>query len=60
MLSKEIASSFRVETLNMHDSVKLVNTRRLLDRAQVTDEEEKVEDEEDNDLLKAFKVLFTF
>ncbi|KAG0608643.1 hypothetical protein M758_8G121700 [Ceratodon purpureus] len=29
---------------------------RLLDRAQVTDEEEKVEDEEDNDLLKAFKV----
>ncbi|KAG0556719.1 hypothetical protein KC19_11G074300 [Ceratodon purpureus] len=29
---------------------------RLLDRAQVVDEEEKAEDEEDNDLLKAFKV----
>lgn len=30
---------------------------RLLDRAQVTEEEEKAEDnEEDNDLLKAFKV----
>ncbi|XP_024359262.1 CHD3-type chromatin-remodeling factor PICKLE isoform X2 [Physcomitrium patens] len=29
---------------------------RLLDRAQVNDEEEKADDEEDSDLLKAFKV----
>jgi len=34
-----------------------VNFSRLLDRAQVVDEEEKIDDEEDNDLLKAFKVL---
>ena len=37
-----------------------MNICRLLDRAQVTAEEEKVEDEEDNDLLKAFKVCTTF
>lgn len=30
---------------------------RLLDRDQVTGEEDRAEDEEDNDLLKAFKVL---
>lgn len=30
---------------------------RLLDRDQVTGEEDRTEDEEDNDLLKAFKVL---
>jgi chromodomain-helicase-DNA-binding protein 4 len=35
---------------------KLVSICRLLDRAQVMDEEVKAEDEEDNDLLKAFKV----
>lgn len=29
---------------------------RLLDRDQVTAEEEKADDEEDDDLLKAFKV----
>lgn len=33
-----------------------MNICRLLDRVQVTEEEEKAEDEEDNDLLKAFKV----
>jgi hypothetical protein len=48
----EIALYFRHWTSYCVDDVLC----RLLDRDQVTAEEEKADDEEDDDLLKAFKV----